>query len=266
MRNVILFMMASVLSTGVFAIGVLGTPNKGSTVSGVGVISGYHCNSKDITVYIDGNSIGKAGAGTTLLGTLGTCGQTETGYSLVYNFNNLAPGQHTISVTADGVTFDSGTFYTVQSGGVPWLAGVAAEATLDNFPTAGKRATLVWYQSYQNFVITKIEDMAGGTLPPPPPSTGGNTITLIPGVTASFTYDEFYGSCQVTMTATNNTGQYISGAAVLFNVMVNGINTGPIIFLFTNVPNGQTASSQTLVDRQCGSFSLIFDEVNSYLY
>lgn len=254
-------MMASVISTGAFAIGVLGTPNKGSTVSGVGVISGYHCSSKDITVYIDGNSIGKAGAGTTLLGTLGTCGQTETGYSLLYNFNNLAPGLHTISVTADGVTFDSGTFYTIQSGGVPWLAGVTAEATLDNFPTAGKKATLVWYQSYQNFLITNIEDMPG--VNPPPPSTG--TITLIPGVTASFTYNEYYGSCLVTMTATNNTGQYISNAAVYFSVMVNGINTGPITFVFFNVPNGQTASSQNIADAQCGTFSLIFDETNSFL-
>lgn len=259
MKNFILFMMASVISTGAFAIGVLGTPNKGSTVSGVGVISGYHCSSKDITVYIDGNSIGKAGSGTTLLGTLGTCGQTETGYSLLYNFNNLAPGPHTISVTADGVTFDSGTFYTIQSGGVPWLAGLSAEITVDNFPAAGKKATLVWYQSYQNFIVTKIEDMTGANV-------GVDTFTLIPGVTASFTYDEFYGACQVTMTATNNTGQYISNAAVFFSVMVNGINTGPIIFAFTNVPNGQTASAKSLVDAQCGTFSLIFDETNGYLY
>ncbi len=51
-----------------YATGVLGTPNKGQTVSGVGLISGYHCTSNNIDVYIDNVYFGKAGAGTQLLG------------------------------------------------------------------------------------------------------------------------------------------------------------------------------------------------------
>jgi hypothetical protein len=137
--------------------GVLGTPGAGSTVSGVGVISGYHCKSKNIEVLVDGVSLGKAGAGTTLKGTQGVCGRTDTGYSLLYAFNNLINGQHVITVTADGVPFASSTVTTFQSGGKPWLSGVSRTVTVPDFPSAGHSATLQWVESYQNFLITAID-------------------------------------------------------------------------------------------------------------
>lgn len=143
-----------------FATGVLGTPVDGSTVSGVGVISGYHCTSKDIDVYIDGVWISKAGAGTTLLGTQGVCGRTDTGFSFLYAFNNLSNGQHTVSVAADGVVFDQNTVTTFRSGGVPWLSGASKSIKVPDFPNAGELATLEWVQSYQNFLITSIESTA----------------------------------------------------------------------------------------------------------
>lgn len=138
------------------AVGVLGTPVNGTVVSGIGVISGYHCTSKDIEVFIDGVSLGKAGAGTQLLGTQDVCGRTDTGFSLLYNFNNLTNGQHTFTVYADGVFFDSHTATTFQSGGMPWLSGKSASYTLPNFPQAGQTATVQWVQSFQNFLITSI--------------------------------------------------------------------------------------------------------------
>lgn len=143
-----------------FASGVLGTPVDGSTVSGVGVISGYHCTSKDIDIYIDGVWVSKAGAGTTLLGTQGVCGRTDTGFSFLYAFNNLSNGQHTISVATDGVVFDQNTVTTFRSGGVPWLAGASKTLKVPDFPNVGEMATLQWVQSYQNFLITNIESTA----------------------------------------------------------------------------------------------------------
>lgn len=138
------------------AAGVLGTPATGAVVSGVGVISGYHCISKNIEVFIDGVSLGKAGAGTQLLGTQGVCGRTDTGFSLLYNFNNLTNGQHTFSVYADGTLFDTRTVTTFRSGGMPWLSEKSAGYTLPNFPEVGQTATVQWVQSYQNFLITSI--------------------------------------------------------------------------------------------------------------
>lgn len=146
--------------------GYLGTPMDGTTVSGVGVISGYHCSSKDIDVYIDGAWAGKAGAGTRLLGTQGVCGRTDTGYSILYNFNNLTNGLHVITVSADGIQQDSHTVTTFMSGGVPWLTGVSRTGQITDFPQTGQTATLQWVQSYQNFLITAIDDGSGPYLPP----------------------------------------------------------------------------------------------------
>ncbi len=139
------------------SVGLLGTPVDGSTASGIGVISGYHCTSGNIDVYIDGVHLGKAGAGTRLLGTLSVCGRTDTGFSLLYNFNNLANGTHVVEVYADGSFFDSHTFTSFQSGGVAWLPGVERTATVPDFPAPGQTATLEWVQPYQNFLITHIE-------------------------------------------------------------------------------------------------------------
>lgn len=141
-----------------YATGVLGTPNKGQTVSGVGLISGYHCTSNNIDVYIDNVYFGKAGAGTQLLGTLDVCGKTNTGFGLLYNFNNLTPGVHGISVYADGVLFDSSTFTTFRSGGVPWLEGKSRRSYISDFPDIGKAAIVEWSQSDQNFKIVKSID------------------------------------------------------------------------------------------------------------
>ena len=142
------------------AVGVLGTPPDGSTVSGVSAISGYHCTSKNIEVFIDGVSFGPAGAGTQILGTQGVCGRTDTGYSFLYNFSNLNNGQHTISVTADGVTFGTNTITTVKSGGEQWLTGVSKQTKVTDFPHPGQSATLGWVQSFQNFLVTGIGDTA----------------------------------------------------------------------------------------------------------
>lgn len=140
------------------AVGTLGTPNKNQKVSGVGVISGYHCTSNNIDVYMDGVHLGKAGAGTKLLGTVDTCGKAETGFSLLYNFNNLNEGTHTIEVYADNVRFDSTTFTSFRSGGVPWLSGKSKRSWISDFPEPGKTAIVEWSQSNQNFLINKIID------------------------------------------------------------------------------------------------------------
>lgn len=142
-------------------VGVLGTPPDGSTVSGVSVISGYHCTSKNIEVFIDGVSFGKAGAGTPMLGTLGVCGRTDTAYSFLYNFSNLPNGPHSITVKADGVPFATNTFTTVKSGGEQFLTGASKEITVPDFPLPGQAANLQWVQSYQNFLVTGIGDTAG---------------------------------------------------------------------------------------------------------
>lgn len=138
----------------------LGTPNPGSVVSGANVILGWHCDSKDIEIFIDGVSQGKAGAGTTILSMAAPdrCGHSDVGWAMLYNFNNLTPGQHVVTAAADGLPFASNTFYALRLDGVhSWLEGLNKQLIVHDFPYPGLNSTLTWYQSYQNFVITKVD-------------------------------------------------------------------------------------------------------------
>ena len=81
--------------------GYLENPQPNATESGIGVISGWHCTAQNITVLIDGNSLGKAGSGTSRRDVAGICGRSDAGFSLLFNYHILSPGPHTIRVYAD---------------------------------------------------------------------------------------------------------------------------------------------------------------------
>lgn len=138
------------------AQGVLENPVAGSIESGIGVISGWHCTASDITASIDGRPLGKAGSGTSRNDTASVCGRADTGYSLLYNYNILAPGSHTISLYADGQLLETRQFNTVQSGGAEFVTGMSKTTTISDFPASGKTATLQWSQAKQSFVVTGI--------------------------------------------------------------------------------------------------------------
>lgn len=148
-----------------FALGSLENPVAGSTESGIGVISGWHCTATNITATIDGASLGKAGSGTGRGDTASICGRSNTGYSLLFNYNDLTPGSHSISVYADGQLLETRQFNTVQSGGAAFVTGLVSRWTLAGFPSSGKTASIDWSQSKQSFVVTGI---SGGDTPPPP--------------------------------------------------------------------------------------------------
>lgn len=139
-----------------FAQGSLENPVAGGTESGIGVISGWHCTASIITVTIDGASLGKAGSGTGRGDTTSICGRSNTGFSLLFNYNDLTPGSHTISAYADGQLIETRQFNTVQSGGASFVTGISKTATISDFPSNGRTATLQWSQAKQNFVVTGI--------------------------------------------------------------------------------------------------------------
>ena len=162
--QLIFCLMAAVPSLS-FALGSLENPVAGSTESGIGVISGWHCTATNITATIDGASLGKAGSGTGRGDTASICGRTNTGYSLLFNYNDLTPGNHSISVYADGQLLETRQFNTVQSGGAAFLTGKVSRWTLAGFPSSGRTATIEWSQAKQNFVVTGIS--GNDTTPPP---------------------------------------------------------------------------------------------------
>ena len=83
--------------------GVLENPQPGATASGIGLISGWHCNASRIEVAIDHMAPLVAARGTTRTDTALACGRTDTGFGYLVNWAVLAPGTHSIRALADGI-------------------------------------------------------------------------------------------------------------------------------------------------------------------
>lgn len=158
------------------AQGVLENPVAGSTESGISIVSGWHCTAKEITVFVDGAPLGRSGVGSLRGDTAGICGHANTGFSLLFNYNMLTPGVHTISAYADGALLESRQFISTQSGGVPYLDGVSKDVLVSDFPQPGVTTRLRWSQAKQSFV-------AVGPIYQPMPAEGvwvGSATTASP--------------------------------------------------------------------------------------
>ena len=138
--------------------GVLENPGHGSYQSGVSVISGWVCDTEQVEIEIDGE-LQPAAYGTEREDTSGenVCGDSDNGFSLLYNWNHLTDGEHMVRVLADGEEFGRATFEvtTLQE---EFVRGVEGTTTVMDFPTQGKETTLEWQQSTQNFVITGVKE------------------------------------------------------------------------------------------------------------
>ncbi|MGZ5100813.1 MAG: hypothetical protein ACXWF2_03285 [Usitatibacter sp.] len=159
--------IAALLSSSAFAAhaaGVVENPTPGAAVSGISVISGWHCTASRVEIEIDGTTRLPAASGTDRLDTLGVCGKRDTGFGLLLNWAILGPGTHSLRALADGEEFAQRTV-TVVSLGAEFLRGKSATITLGDFPAAGKSIVLEWRESAQSFAVREVRDGA-------PPLTG----------------------------------------------------------------------------------------------
>lgn len=131
-----------------------------SVESGIGLVYGWHCSSKNIEIQFDGGPRLRAGAGTPRADTAGVCGRSDTGFGLTVNYNDLAPGPHTVVAYADGVEFSRVRFDTVSLGS-SYITGLFGGIALD-FPIKGQSTVFVWQEHTQSFGISH-------TLPNPLP-------------------------------------------------------------------------------------------------
>ena len=134
---------------------VLENPQPGSFQSGIGVISGFVCAASRIEIEFDGTATFEAAYGTSRGDTAGVCGDANNGFSLLFNWNLLGNGVHTVRALADGVEF-ANVMITVTTFGVEFLTGVSGQFTLTDFPETGTDVMIRWQQSLQNFVITQV--------------------------------------------------------------------------------------------------------------
>ena len=170
------------LPQSLWARSVFENPSPGSFQSGVGVISGWVCEAERIDIVFNPGTATeetwRAGYRTTREDTAYTkegaviCGDTDNGFGLLFNWNRLGDGQHTVSALADGVEFGRATF-TVTTLGKEFLEeelleDVRREFVVEDFPVDGSDITLAWQQSLQNFVIQGDMRSSGGTSGTPP--------------------------------------------------------------------------------------------------
>lgn len=144
-------------------MGNLENPQPGGWEAGIGAITGWHCTSRSIEVRVDGVSLGLAGAGTSRDDTLPVCGHSDTGFSLLFNYNLLQGGTHKVDAYADGVLFGSAIFQVGYLGS-EFLTGLSAAHTIADFPIKGQGTRLEWQQSKQNFVVTGMQPLTAGSV------------------------------------------------------------------------------------------------------
>ncbi len=148
---------------------VFENPQPGSFQSGIGVISGWVCEAERIDIVFNPDTATeetwRAGYKTTRPDTAYTpegaviCGDTDNGFGLLFNWNRLGKGQHTVSARADGVEFGSATF-TVTTFDTEFLEDVGKHARLEDFPDPGTDLIVAWQQSLQNFTIARLDNLA----------------------------------------------------------------------------------------------------------
>ena len=98
----------------------------------------------------------EAGYGTERPDTAGVCEDTDNGFGVLFNWNRLGDGQHTVRAYADDVEFAHSTF-TVTTLGENFAEGLARTHTIEDFPAEGQTTTVEWQQGQQNFVIIGVE-------------------------------------------------------------------------------------------------------------
>jgi hypothetical protein len=157
LKNVLsaLASLGFLFSGAAFPLGALENPQQGAAVSGISAISGWHCSASQIEIRIDDKTTFVAGSRTSRADTQAVCGRSDTGYALLFNWNTLGPGTHTVLAIADGAQFAEATVM-LNTLGAEFLKGRAGSVRLDNFPDFGKGLLLAWQEAQQNFAITQI--------------------------------------------------------------------------------------------------------------
>ena len=134
--------------------GFLENPAPNSFQSGIGTLSGWVCEAESVILEIDGQTVAAA-YGTDRADTANACGDTDNGFGLLFNWNELGDGDYEVIARANGVAFDRATVRVVTLG-EPFLRGVSGTCEAADFPEVGDTVTLTWQTAQQNFVITAV--------------------------------------------------------------------------------------------------------------
>ena len=131
----------------------LENPANNSTKSGIHVISGWACEANTIKAYFDNNKNNKIQLlyGVSRLDTKCRCGDINNGFILLFNYNLLNDGQHTVSLQINNKENALTRQFQVVTLGEEFVKGESAsgEMTLNN----GTKVYFKWEESRQGFNI-----------------------------------------------------------------------------------------------------------------
>ena len=163
---------AALFLCGTTAWAGLENPVSGAIKSGVGLLSGWVCDAERLEVSFDGAPRQFVPYGSERIDTAyapdGTeiCGDTNNGFGLLINYNNLGDGSHSVTLYVDGQEAETRTF-TVVTLGSPFQRGLHIEDS-GHYVTIelsnGNKVEVVWDEATQNFAIADyftLDDLLG---------------------------------------------------------------------------------------------------------
>ena len=160
------FMVATLLMNETAHAATLEIPTPHTTLSGIGVISGWKGEAGELTVRFDGGDPLPLVYGSERTDVLdaGACDHAEVGFVSIMNWGNPGHGQHTAVVYDDGVEFDRSTFIVVTTGEA-FLEGAAGQCVVNDFPAPGEQGRFRWNQSTQHLELVEVQADPDGPLP-----------------------------------------------------------------------------------------------------
>lgn len=170
-RWIIGVIAAFLLISSVVHAATLEIPTPHTTVSGIGVISGWKCHAGELTVRFDGGGPIPLLYGAERKDVLnaGACDDADVGFVSIWNWGNLSDGPHVAVVYDDGVEFDRSTF-TVVTTGEAFLQGASGECVVEDFPASGEQGRFLWNEATQHM---ELADVRNAPDDPPPPVEHG---------------------------------------------------------------------------------------------
>ena len=171
---------AGLLPFGVWAAATLENPTHNALYSGIGVISGWKCEtSGELTVRFNEDDPIPLVYGSQRLDVLdaGACDSADVGFVAIWNWAKLGDGTHTAVVYDDGVEFARSIFDVATTGEV-FLRGASAQVWIDEFPAPGERTRFVWNQSTQHLELAEVTEQPDNEEEDP---QSGNGATEQPG-------------------------------------------------------------------------------------
>ena len=138
----------------------LESPAHGAILSGIGFISGWKCDAKNITITIDKGGPIPMAMDMPRDDTRLICGTSNNGYIIQVNWNFLKDGEHIATAYNDGKEFARNTFTVVTTGTEFFRVGnqpLTTQCEVRDFPSVGETSLLVWEESTQHFELAEIK-------------------------------------------------------------------------------------------------------------